>query len=258
MFITLLFIIPVLVPLMDSTEAYAEDLGPLKAYKLQTVPKLDGHISEGEWNDTEVYEYTRNNTAIMNGSIKLQCALKHDDRWLYILFRVMDDEPGGIVDILIMPKDETLICEKAIVIYPNGTVRNGILAKTGIVIDPSSPPNIEVNSTYSNNEYTFEIKLDKSYLNLTHDYAPFNIEYTDDSPAPLYGPNTVSVGDSRYARPGLLLESSYYQHEADDNGREGYMGWLGDNLHLVYLGVVFVGVTAGIYFFWMWKKKRRI
>ncbi len=204
---------------------------PLTAYKTQKVPKIDGIISPGEWNDTLIYEYVRNNTAIMNGRIKLQCALKYDEKWLYILFKVNDDdfhsEPPtdtDVVSILTKPVDESGRADKAFLVLHNDStdiIKNATMARTGFFINWSSSPIGEANSTYSNKskEYTFEIKISVLYLQTNNSYVPFNIEFTER--LWLYGPATVSVGDSRYTRPGLILSSSYYTGvEKDELQRE--------------------------------------
>ena len=232
---------------------------PLVAYKARIIPEIDGIMSPGEWNDTDTYEYIRDNPDIMDGPIKLQCALKYDDEWLYVLFKVNDDdyyaEPptdDDMVDILTEPIKEDGYTDKAFVVLHNGTkdiIKNAMLAKSAIVTNWSSSSEGEANSTYSNEskEYTFEIKISLLYLQINHTYAPFNIEFTE----MFYGISTVSIGDSRYTRPGIVLSPSYYMGTKDETSNVMKMPM--ERAILIVLIIIFVPLCVFLYLRRRWK-----
>ena len=214
------------------------ELRPLVAYKERVIPDIDGILSLGEWNDTETYYYFRNNTNILDSPTKLQCAIKHDMQWLYIMIKILTDDSDGIVTLLTTTSNqETYVAESAYVVFPNGTVKDSTLARTGIFTNWSSSPNVEAKSSYINNEQIFEMRFDKSYLNITNGYSLFNIEYTNAG----YGIGTIAIGDSRYALPGLILSSSYYYYEA---GEDGIDQWSFDLYQVIVIMITVISICV--------------
>lgn len=156
---------------------------PFVAYKAQSIPDIDGLISPGEWNDTEIYEFNVSNTGIMNGTvIRIQCALKHDNDWLYFLFTINDDDNDyDVVAIFTKPWSEEGESDDILCVTWDNTIKFGNLTRSGLRVNWTSSPLGEVNSTYSNEskEYTFEIKISMSYLQIKNSSAVFYIVFGD-------------------------------------------------------------------------------
>jgi hypothetical protein len=148
----------------------------LVAYSARITPDIDGIRSPGEWNDTNTHEYIRNNSTTQ---LKLSCALKHDSNWLYVWIKVAgDNDPNGFVIIHTSLRNQVYLMIY-IVVLPNGTVKLCSLIRQGVVIDWNSSVDAVANATYSNITLTHltEIKINKSYLNISNGYVLFDIGY---------------------------------------------------------------------------------
>ena len=161
--------------ILSSLSVKGEDMF-LVAYSARITPDIDGIRSPGEWNDTNTHEYIRNNSTTQ---LKLSCALKHDSNWLYVWIKVAgDNDPNGFVIIHTSLRNQVYLMIY-IVVLPNGTVKLCSLIRQGVVIDWNSSVDAVANATYSNITLTHltEIKINKSYLNISNGYVLFDIGY---------------------------------------------------------------------------------
>lgn len=243
-FITIYVVLVMISIPMCVSKAEESEIRPLVAYNARVTPTIDGIMSPQEWNDTVLYTYTRYNSGISDAPIKLQCALKHNNQYLFMLFNLNVREPIGEVSILTFPRDNmSFEAEKALVIYSNGTTTYARLDKTGIVPQWSTIPSTSACTSYLHGEYTVEIQINKSFFNTTNNYSLFNIEYT----TWFYGPDTIAIGDVRHVRPGFVFTSRNYV-PVDDTGQNLWY-WLPTLLTVVI-------VPAGILLYFLHRKRK--
>ena len=175
----------------DSNILSLKTENPLKVPYAKTSPNVDGKMEQGEWNDSLFYRYFWRDggpySPIVDDSLNVTMALKHDDSNLYVLF-IINDEP----DIHHMLN---LITEnRSIYIHQDGKIES----------DPDDNSNISAEVSYLNNTYIFEIKVK---MKIVYGHAvPFNLIYIED-PAKTW--NIVPIGGWNNAEPGVIfLEQS--------------------------------------------------
>jgi len=219
---------------------------PLKAYPARVIPHNDGKISPGEWNDTVVYRCIKNFTDGFGGAGQeslVRVALKYDSDTMYILFTINDEKDEGFIygdidnltmgamDVITLILDYTdgLSGGDAIAVLMNysdmaekfteggrpdvanllnDSVKNATLGMTYVTVYLNSSVNGSASSIYDNGSYVFEISLSLSYFNITDDFAPFSIFFSDKGTYTLSA--SAGIGEMRYGAPGVVFSSLYY------------------------------------------------
>ncbi len=196
-----------------SNTKYAEE--PIFAYKANVIPTINGKITPSEWNDTKIYEYIRKSG---NRTYYIECGVKYSDEWLYIFYSIKSDNSlmGGLnIDTQPINNRSLTVYHTIVLLMGGGNAYLGeyyiapnYTGRDVVKIDPTHPlPNI-YSGFYTNhnshNEIMYEIKLHRSYLNLSYRYAPFNIEFVDYPFASLTGV-LISIGPPCTASPGIVL-----------------------------------------------------
>jgi|GEM_PF-2284038 len=217
---------------------------PLKAYPARVIPHIDGKISPGEWNDTAVYRFIRYFRDGYMGPQQesiVELALKYDSDNMYIFFKIDDEkDEGGIygTDPLLMKGMDvvTLILGSADSVPPtdvigvlinytdlaknltaggrpdvaalfNNSLKNATLGSWDVSVYLNSSVDGSALSTYDNGSYVFEISLSLSYFNISENYAPFNIQFSDRGDLSM---GTASIGTIGSNTPGIVFSSLYY------------------------------------------------
>lgn len=168
-------------------EVEAQNQTDYIAYMTKTMPDIDGVESLDEWNDTVHYLWTyRNYTAITDGDLNIEFAIKYDGDWLYMLFGIDDNEsdigPIAYSDLFYIWggrfSNET---DSGLVISSNGTALLGIHTKSGYLIREYPNFNGTAGCRYLDNRYIFEVKLSLYYFIIKNGTLNLSLRYHDAS-----------------------------------------------------------------------------
>jgi len=177
----------------------------------------------------------------------VRVALKYDSDTMYILFTINDEKDEGNLygnygdqgspylggmDIVTLILDYTdgLPGGDAIGIlmnytdlsknltqegYPseivnllNESVKSATLGMTYVTVYLNSSVNGSASSTYDNGSYVFEISLSLSNFNITDDFAPFSIIFSDKGTYTIS--SSAGFGGMRSGAPGVVFSPLYY------------------------------------------------
>ncbi len=171
----------------DSNILSLKTEAPLKVPKARILPHIDGKIEQEEWNDAKVYKYSWKNggpySPIVEGTLNITLALKHDDSHLYILFLINDDKDIHHLLKLIIQHHS---------IYINMDGKTECFPKDGV--------NISVAISYINGTYVFEIEMNIQIL--YGDIVPFNLIFIED---PSESWRIAPIGGWNNGEPGIIF-----------------------------------------------------
>ena len=147
------------------SSAAQEQPAEIFAYKAKKIPKIDGKIESGEWDDGQPYYFEKKtNKYILNGTFKMTIALKYDSENLYILAIANDDDyDNGDFAFLYMDK----LMYTTLILGANETVMKGWMTKSRPIpkyfIDAKISVSYHIN--IGGNYYIFEAGIDmKKYI----------------------------------------------------------------------------------------------
>jgi len=73
----------------------------MTAYWAKKIPDIDGNWTEDEWSDTTIYAYTwcKKHQNVIDGTLQLDIAFKHNSTKLFMLARYNDNYANGAVTL---------------------------------------------------------------------------------------------------------------------------------------------------------------
>ncbi len=263
LFLILMFMIPV------SSVSFTGQGNPpssgglaLVAYEAGAIPNIDGTLSPSEWSDAKPYVFQWNDSkriAPENSPLIATLTMKHDERNLYILFTINDDdvEDDDALDIGIrVLREENSSDADSIVLPASGEGYEGGALRCGdgtymYIRDIKG----SVAAKYSNGFYVFEASLNMTrYFNRSGSDAEAYFQYTDaSSEGCLYN---VAVAFGSY-NGEIFLSSEHYSGKENpyDVIQNAYgMGWEESN-YLIYatgIAAIIIGVAVIV----LWKKRK--
>lgn len=164
---------------------------PFKAFNTNNIPEIDGRIGLGEWNDANAYHFSWIGgpySPVASDKVNATLFLKHDAKYLYVLFTVTGVGASGNEELRIITADYELYLrqDEGFIQIPSGNVK-GYAGFSYIS---------------SNKTYIFEIKLDINTYFTKGKISPFNIIFIKD---PSLNWAIVPVGGWNDGEPGILL-----------------------------------------------------
>jgi len=164
---------------------------PLKAFNTNNTPEIDGKIGLEEWDDANVHHLSWVGgpySHVANNTVNVTLCLKHDAKYLYVLFTITGIEANDNEELRIITGDYELYLRQ----------------DEGFIQIPSGDVKGDAGFSYitNNKTYIFEIKLEINTYFTMGEISPFNIIFVKE---PELNWAIVPVGGWNDGEPGILL-----------------------------------------------------
>ena len=267
--IEIMIILAVLVLLFTSfSTVTGEHPSQIIVYKAKKIPKIDGKIEGGEWDDAQPYYFEKKtNKYILKGRFKMTIALKYDSENLYILVIANDDDydDGDFVFFNIHYHPEVnpnWTWDATLLLHSQNEVTNGSMTKCGVY--PAEKIDAKIKTSYylnlKGNYYIFEAEIplryipkDSYYIEVGYHDAHYK-KYMESHTPPPY---PWDLDDEFYMGKFSISQFYYTGNESvEDIFEEHYPQT--DYLWVIVLGIVSVAVIASIVAILRKRKKKSI